>query len=103
MLEDEEVTGGLSWLVAGCCESSSLVLEVCEKVGVLETETGLCATFACLPFLVVWDIVGALLRFWPHLLEDEITSTCSSSVEESSLSVAGGWQAVPFANLSLFN
>ena len=53
-------------------------------------ESELCATLACLPFLVVRDVVGALLRFRPRLLDDEITSTCSSSVKESSSSVAGG-------------
>ena len=49
-------------------------------------ETGLSATR--LPFLIVRDVVGALLRFRPRLLDD--ASTCSSSVKESSSSVAGG-------------
>ena len=62
-------------------------------------ETGLSATR--LPFLIVRDVVGALLRFRPRLLDD--ASTCSSSVKESSSSVAGGRQAVPAINLSLFN
>ena len=43
------------------------------------------------------------LTFLTRLLDDEITSTCSSFVKESSSSVAGGRQAVPSINLSFFN